>query len=256
MTRVLAIHAHPDDIEIQCAGTLALLKDAGCEVDIITMTPGDKGSAELSGPEISRIRRSEGKAAADLLGVPYTCLEFRDLSICFDQPSRQRVAEALRKTQPNIVITAPPIDYMPDHEVTCQLVRDACFNAAVPNYLTDQVDPAPLLSKIPHLYYVGSVEGVDWYGNPIEPQFIIDVTPKFELKQNMLACHASQREWLREQHGMDEYLDSNERWSKKRGAQIGVTYGEGFRQHKGHPYPGDNLIGQLLGLDQEFKGSN
>lgn len=249
MTRVLAIHAHPDDIEIQCSGTLALLKDAGCEINIITMTPGDKGSAEMGGAEISAVRRAEGQAAADLMGVPYECLEFRDLSICFDNPSRQRVAEALRRTRPNIVITAPPIDYMPDHEVTCQLVRDACFNAAVPNYLTDQINPAPLLAKIPHLYYVDSVEGVDWFGNPIQPQFIVDISTKFELKKSMLACHASQRNWLRKHHGMDEYLDSNERWSKQRGSEIGVQFGEGFRQHKGHPYPGDNLILKLLGRE-------
>jgi LmbE family N-acetylglucosaminyl deacetylase len=249
MPNVLAIHAHPDDIEIQCSGTLALLKDVGCEINIITMTPGDKGSAELGAVEISAVRRSEAQAAADLMGASYECLEFRDLAICFDNASRQRVAEALRRTQPDIVITAPPVDYMPDHEVTCQLVRDACFNAAVPNYVTDQINPAGLLKKIPHLYYVDSIEGVDWFGNLIDPQFIVDISTTFELKQNMLACHSSQRDWLREQHGMDEYLDSNERWSKKRGSEIGATYGEGFRQHKGHPYPSDNVILQLLGKE-------
>ena len=76
--RVLAIHAHPDDIEFQCAGTLALLKQRGCHITTATMTPGDCGSAELGPDEISAVRRAEAKAAADLLGADYLCLEFRD----------------------------------------------------------------------------------------------------------------------------------------------------------------------------------
>lgn len=60
--RVLAIHAHPDDIEFQCAGTLALLKQRGCHITTATMTPGDCGSAELDPDEISTVRRAEAKA--------------------------------------------------------------------------------------------------------------------------------------------------------------------------------------------------
>jgi LmbE family N-acetylglucosaminyl deacetylase len=245
--RILALHAHPDDVEIQCAGTLALLKQRGHHIDYMTMTPGDCGSAELGPLAIAATRRVEARAAADLLGVDYECLEFRDLAICFDNPSRQRVTEALRRVQPDIVLTAPPVDYMPDHEITSRLVRDACFNAAVPNYDTRQPIPAACLEKIPHLYYVDPVEGTDWYGNAVEPSFIVDTSSVFDLKRDMLACHASQREWLRRQHGMDEYLDSMERWSRQRGSQISAEHGEGYRQHLGHPHPQDNLLLSLLG---------
>jgi len=62
----------------------------------------------------------------------------------------------------------------------------------------------------------------------------------------MLACHASQREWLLRQHGIDEYLDAQERWSAKRGAEAGVPYAEAFHQHLGHGYPKNNLIAELL----------
>lgn len=244
--RILAIHAHPDDIEILCAGTLALLKQKGCHVVMANMTPGDKGSAELGPEEIAAVRREEAQKSAALLGVECLCLEFRDLCIEVNNESRRRVTEVLRKTQPDIVLTAAPIDYMSDHESTSRLVRDACFNAAVPNYFTEQWDPAPVLKKIPALYYMDPVEGVDWFGQLVPCDFVVDISTTFDLKLQMLACHASQRDWLKRQHGMDEYLDSCRRWSAARGAKIGSNYGEGFRQHTGHPYPHGNILRELL----------
>lgn len=246
LPRVLAIHAHPDDIEILCAGTLIRLQRLGCPIVMATMTPGDKGSAELGAEEIAAVRRVEAKRAADLLGVDYYCLEFRDLEIEHSHASKQRVSELLRRVRPDIVITAPPVDYMCDHEATSQNVRDACFNAAVPNYVTEQWDPAPVLEKIPYLYYVDPIEGVDWYGQTVPHDFVIDISDEFDLKLEMLACHASQREWLQRQHGMDEYLESCRRWSAARGELIGAKYGEGFRQHAGHPYPHGNPLKDLL----------
>lgn len=246
LPRILAIHAHPDDVEFQCAGTLVLLKRLGCAVTIATMTPGDCGSAEHAADEIAAIRRQEARKSAELLGADYVCLEFRDLSIVVDNPSRGKVCEALRRARPDIVLTAPPVDYMTDHEITSVLVREACFSASVPNYSTRQWDPASPLCTIPHLYYVDSVEGIDYFGRPLAPDFIVDVTSAFDLKQKMLACHESQRNWLRKQHGIDEYLERAERWAAARGREIGVKYGEAFRQHTGHPYPSDNRLAQLL----------
>jgi N-acetylglucosamine malate deacetylase 1 len=243
---ILAIHAHPDDIEFQCAGTLALLKQRGCRITTATMTPGDCGSAELGPDEIAVIRRGEAKASADLLDADYFCLEFRDLSICHDNDSRRRVTELLRRVRPDIVITAPPVDYMSDHEVTSRLVRDACFNASVPNYATRQWEPAAALSHLPHLYYVDPIEGIDWFGRWTEPHFIIDISATFELKLKMLACHASQRNWLLKQHGIDEYLESCRRWSAARGQELSTTFGEAFTQHIGHPYPNNNLLREVL----------
>lgn len=244
--RILAIHAHPDDIEFQCAGTLALLKEKGHQITYVTMTAGDGGSAEMGPDEISQTRRAEARQAAAMLDADFYCLEFRDLSIVDDNPSRRRVTELLRRVEPDLVITAPPIDYMSDHEVTSTLVKNACFNASVPNYRTREWDPAEPNDHIPHLYYVDSLEGIDYFGNPIKPDFIVDVSRTFDLKLEMLACHASQRNWLRKQHGIDEYLDGCKRWASARGEEIGAAYGEGFRQHVGHPYPDDNLLLQLI----------
>ena len=245
--RILAIHAHPDDIELQCAGTLLRLKQKGCSISLATMTPGDCGSAELSSEEIAEVRRNEAQCSADLLGADYTCLEFRDLSIVIDNDSRRRVTEVIRRTKPDLVITAPPVDYMSDHELTSRLVRDACFNASCPNYTTHQWDPAAPTAKIPHLYYVDAIQGIDYYGRPLPTDFIVDVSSTMEKKLAMLACHESQRAWLRRQHGLDEYLDGCRRWSAARGQEIGVDYGEAFTQHRGHPYPHDNLLMELLG---------
>ncbi len=245
--KILAIHAHPDDIELQCAGTLIRLKQIGCKISVATMTPGDCGSAELSPDEIAEVRRMEAVRSAELIGADYTCLEFRDLCIVHDNDSRRRVTEVIRKTRPDIVITAPPVDYMSDHEMTSRLVRDACFNASCPNYVTHQWDPAEPTLKIPYLYYVDAIQGIDYFGRPLPTDFIVDVTETFEQKLKMLACHESQRAWLRRQHGLDEYLDGCRRWSAERGKEIGVDYGEAFTQHRGHPYPHDNLLQQLLG---------
>ncbi len=244
--RILAIHAHPDDVEFQCAGTLARLKQAGCHITIATMTAGDCGSSELGPAEISHVRRGEARQAAELLGADCLCLEFTDLGIVHDNDGRRRVTEALRRARPDVVLTAPPVDYMCDHEMTSRLVRDACFGAPIPNYKTCQWEPAPPLAKIPHLYYVDPIEGIDYFGNTQRPEFIIDISTTFDLKLKMLACHASQRNWLLKQHGIDEYLESCKKWSAKRGAERGVEYGEAFTQHKGHPYPHDNVLLTLL----------
>jgi LmbE family N-acetylglucosaminyl deacetylase len=251
--RILAIHAHPDDIEFQCAGTLALLAEAGCHVTMATMTPGDCGSVERDADAIAAVRRGEAKASADLIGADYTCLEFRDLAIFEDDESRRRVVEALRRARPDVVITAPPVDYLCDHEATSRLVRDACFTATLPNYKTRLWEPAAPLAKIPHLYYMDALGGIDRDGRPQPAGFWVDVSKVADLRRRMLACHASQRDWLLKQHGIDEYLDAQARWGAHRGEEIGVAHAEAFRQYPGHPYPQDNRLLDLV--DQDGRGS-
>jgi LmbE family N-acetylglucosaminyl deacetylase len=247
LRNILAIHAHPDDLEFQCAGVLALLAAQGHRITMVTMTAGDCGSRELGPDEIAAVRRDEAARSAALIGARYECLGFLDLCIVIDNPSKRRVTEAVRRARPDVVITAPPVDYMDDHEATSRLVRDGCFNASCPNYATQQWEPAPATESIPHLYYVDPIEATDPWGQPIRPQFYVDVTTTFDTKRAMLACHDSQRAWLRAQHGVDEYLESQQRWSQTRGSEVGVAHAEAFRQHLGHPYPAENLLAELLG---------
>lgn len=243
--RVLALMPHPDDIEILCAGTLLRLQEQGFEIHTATMTPGDKGSVEHTRAQIAEIRRAEAADAARSLGAAsYTCLEFADLEIVFDNPARRRVAALLRRIDPGMVFTTPPVDYMFDHEITSQLVRDACFNAAVKNYATDGDDPP--CRRIPYLYYSDPIGGHDLFGRPAAVHCIVDISAQMERKAAALACHESQRAWLRKQHDLDDYIEAMKRWCTVRGQEIGVPYGEAFQQHLGHPHPTDNPLHILL----------
>ncbi len=244
-TRVLALLPHPDDIEILCAGTLLRLVERGYEIHLATMTPGDKGSATLPRHEIAAIRRKEAQRAADILGAAsYRCLEFSDLEIGFDVPSRRRIAGLLRDVNPSLVFTTPPADYMFDHEITWQLVRDACFNAGCPNYPAES--KAPPIEAVPHLYYADAIGGHDIFGGAARFSVVVDISAQIERKGEALAAHDSQRAWLQKQHGMDNYIESMRSWSAKRGALIGAAFGEAFQQHLGHPHPQNDLLKELL----------
>lgn len=244
---VVCIHAHPDDAEILAGGTLALLAESGHSVTIVSMTPGDCGSGTHDPQKISAIRRREAAKAAKLIGAEYVCAGFRDLAIFNTDESRRRVTELIRRIRPDVVLTASPADYLCDHEATSMLVRDACFAAPVPNYATNAKKPAPALNAIRHLYFLDSIGGVDRFGTRIEPDFVVDVKATFKIKRRMLAAHASQREWLKRQHGIEDPLQTMERWTRGRGALVGVEFGEGFRHYAGHPYPETPLLEEMLG---------
>jgi LmbE family N-acetylglucosaminyl deacetylase len=245
--RIVCIHAHPDDAEILGGGTLALLSEAAHSLTIVSMTPGDCGSASHAPERAAAIRRKEAAEAATLIGAGYRCAEFRDLAIFNTDDSRRRVSELVRSTRPDIVLTAAPVDYHCDHEATSMLVRDACFAASVPNYASNAAEPATPLDAIPHLYFMDSLGGVDRFGSVIEPDFVVDIKTTFETKRRMLACHASQQDWLKKQHGIDDSLAMMERWTRGRGALVGLDFGEGYRRYAGHPYPETPLLEELLG---------
>jgi LmbE family N-acetylglucosaminyl deacetylase len=244
---VAAILAHPDDAEFLCAGTLIrLAREHGFRVHIASMTPGDCGSVEHGPEEISRIRRKEGAHAAELIGAEYHCLEERDLLICYGESALEKVTRLLRQVRPSIVITHSPTDYMLDHEMTSMIVRGAAFGAPIPNFLPGR-ELGTTIEHIPHLYYCDPIEGKDPLGREVPPGFCIDISKVVDTKAEMLARHASQRDWLMKHHGMDQYIEAMRHWSAHRGKQCGVQYAEGFRQHLGHSYPQDNVLGKWLG---------
>ena len=243
---ILAVGPHPDDVEFLMAGTLALLHKQGCEIHVASICKGDKGSAELEPQEIASIRLREATEAARILDASFEALGEPDLELVFDNKTRAKVVELVRRVDPHIVITTSPNDYMPDHEITANLVWDACFNASTPNYKTGQPNPAKATDGIPYLYYSDSMEGVDRFGNRLVPDFYVDITPVIDVKERMLARHESQRSWLRIQHGMDEYLLSMRRWNRERGKEINVEFAEAFRQHKGHSFPKRNGLQELV----------
>src|SRR6476620_10734207 len=132
MTSILAVHAHPDDIEHLAAGTLAVLAQKGCRIVIATLTAGECGSDRTDLSETARIRKAEAARAAALIGADYGCADIPDLCVFNDDAGRRAAVELVRGACAEVVITASPADYHPDHEAASQLVRDACFAASVP----------------------------------------------------------------------------------------------------------------------------
>jgi N-acetylglucosamine malate deacetylase 1 len=245
--RVLAAMSHPDDAEILVGGTLLLLREQGCDVGILSMTSGDCGSATLSREEISRLRLAEARDAAAFLDGWYGCAGLRDIEVIFNAENLRRVVERMREFRPDVVITHSPIDYMLDHEETTRLVRGATFALAMPLYETREIAPAPPASGTPALYYADPVEGLDYFGHRIQPDFHVEITPVLDAKRELLSRHRTQRDWLRAHHGVDEYLNRMTEWAAIYGQECGVEYAEGLRQHRGHGYPHDPVLQDLLG---------
>jgi LmbE family N-acetylglucosaminyl deacetylase len=238
----LSFLAHPDDAEILCAGTLIRLKEAGWEIHIATATPGDCGTMDRDRWDISAVRTQEAAAAAKLIGATYHCIDERDGMVVYDKPAIQKTVDLFRRVAPSLVFTHAPRDYMMDHEEASKLARAASFIYGAPNITTVPRHPE---SRVPYLYYCDPVGLADPLGQPVTPSMLIDISGQIEQKSKMLACHASQREWLRAHHGMDEYIDAMKRAAEARGKEAGVAYAEGFLQHRGHPYPHDDVLATL-----------
>lgn len=253
MKKILAVGAHPDDVEIMCAGVLFRLARHGYEIHVATMALGDCGSTEHGAHEIRRIRRAEAEEACRVLGAKYHYAGFNDCAIFNDDQANRRTTALLRDIDPEMVFTHPPQDYMTDHEATSLLVRNACFYAPVPNYDTLNYTSIARSSAVPFLFYAQPLEGIDIFGRQVRPQFYVDITKSIGAKLDMLAKHKSQREWLRAHHGMDEYIESVRSWCAELGEQASaisgrqVAYAEAIRQHRGHAYPKENLLKKILG---------
>lgn len=239
----LGIFAHPDDAEIMCAGTLSLLRKHGWSVYIATMAPGDKGSAEYTREELSKIRKGEAAKSAQLIGATYYCLDFEDVYILYNRELINKTTELIRKIRPSLIFTSSPADYMVDHEMTSLIVQTACFSCGIKNL---EISENPF-EPVPYLYYCDAMDGKDKLGNKIQPSVYVDITSEILIKKEMLKCHESQRSWFLTHHKIDEYILSIEKFSEMRGKEINTGFAEGFRQHLGHGYPQGNLLASILG---------
>jgi len=246
---ILALCAHPDDAEFRCGGTLLLLAKRGWRVHIATAGAGDCGTAEESPNAISQRRRKEAQDAAAKLGGTFHCLEGNDLRIFDNDELRAAAVALMRAVDPDCVITHYPIDYMPDHDATSAIARAVVFTAAMPNYTVGPAVSLPPTRKgvVPLYYFNGPLGMVDWFGNPTpRAHFYVDIASVEEEKAELLACHVSQREWLRRHHGVDQYINEMRHWDEQIGAAIGVAYAEGFFCHRGHGFSQAPLIQEAL----------
>jgi len=243
---VLAFMAHPDDAEMLCAGTLIRLAEAGWRVHIATAANGDCGTTSETPWAIAGRRTEEAREAAALIGGAYHCLGQRDGFVVYDKPTLQQAYDLFRRVTPSLVFAHSAEDYMMDHVQSSLLARAASFLYGAPN-----CSAFPVLegSGVPYLYYCDPVEARDPLGRPVEPTTVVEITDQLEKKAEMLACHASQRQWLMAHHGMDEYIESMKRHVRMRGEQVGVPAAEAFIQHRGHAYPRDDLLEAMFGSE-------
>lgn len=228
--RILAVGAHPDDIEILCAGTLAKYHARGDAVVMAHAAYGDKGHFVIPPDELTRIRRGEAQAAARVIGADCVELGFADMEIENSAPARLRVIDAVRTAQPDVVITHSPDDYHSDHVTISALVLDACFSASVPHIKTEHA----YLNKMPVIYFMDTLAGMHF-----QPYDYVDITDFMPQKLEMMSKHSSQLVWLR-QHDNYDALDAIETMAKFRGYQCGVKYAEGFKRYQvwGRNQPG------------------
>jgi len=227
---VLAAAAHPDDIEFMMAGTLLLLKRAGAEIHMWNLANGHCGTARHGRKEIVRIRAAEAEASARAAGAVSHPPLFDDLAIFYDRASLARVAAVVRDIRPTIVLTQSPQDYMEDHQNTCRLIVTAAFGRGMRNFKTVPSRPAwdaplALYHALPHGLH-------DGLGQPVRPDFTVDIGSALAAKREMLACHRSQKEWLDVSQGMDAYLNDMAAMSATAGRMSGrFHYAEGWRLH-------------------------
>lgn len=217
--RVLAVGAHPDDLEILCAGTLAKYALRGDHVTMAVSTNGEVGSSILSKSEIAEIRKSEAKASADVIGAEFIWMGYPDEFLFSNEQTRLDFLNMVRLARPDVILTHAPCDYHPDHRTTGEILWDIRVMTTVPNIKTQ----APPCEKIPEIYYYDTVAGIEF-----TPQYYVDISEIFELKKRMLACHKSQSSWLEDQYKMS-YLDFIEYTGRYRGLQCGVPFAECFQ---------------------------
>ncbi len=230
MPAVLAVAAHPDDIEFLMAGTLLLLRAAGWEAHYWNLATGNCGS-RVHGPEATRrIRRAEARAAARLLGAHWHPPLVDDAEIFYADGLLRRVAAVVREVRPRVVLTHSPEDYMEDHMNTSRLAVTAAFVRGMPNYRTR---PARRAMEGDCTVYHALPHGLrDGLGRRLQPGLFVDTTAVQAAKRAALACHRSQKDWLDVTQGMDSYLDAMDAMAREVGRMSGrFRFAEGWRRH-------------------------
>jgi len=215
---ILAVGAHPDDLEILCGGTLTKYAKQGHNVIMAVLTNGNMGHPDIMPDEMAHIRKKEFENAAALIGASTIWMDIDDEMSVIDLESRLLMVDVLRQAAPDVVLTHSPSDYHVDHRNTAQLVFEAAPLACVHNIIR----ALPQLDKQPLIYYFDTLGAVGFI-----PTEYVDITDTIETKLAMYRCHASQDEWMRKTTGFD-ICDVIESVAKVRGYAAGAKYAEGF----------------------------
>jgi len=224
--RVLAVGAHPDDVEISCGGTLARYANGGAEVTVVTVMNGDKGTWDLPPEEISEIRRKECMASAAVIGAQWIGLGHSDGTLVWDKELHVKLIQTFQQVDPDIIVTHAPDDYMSDHTETARAVTNASCYTVCPQFCAHGGKPG---SKVPPVYFMDTVCGVGF-----APQEYVDITDTLETKLAMYAKHVSQHKYLAEREGQD-FFEVIRTVARYRGLQCGAGYAEAFCRYEVWP---------------------
>jgi N-acetylglucosamine malate deacetylase 1 len=175
---LLCIAAHRDDAELTCGGTLIKAVDDGYRVGVVDLTEGEmgtRGSADL--------RAQEAEAAAEVMGLTIReNLRLPDAGVENTRATREALVAMIRQLQPRVVIAPAARGRHPDHRLTSELVRDACFLAGIARYVPDVPRHRPL--KLLHT--------ITYREDAVKPTFVVDISAQFERKLAAIRCYASQ----------------------------------------------------------------
>lgn len=215
---VLAVGAHPDDVEIGCAGTLARLAARGARVGIVDLSAGELGTRG----DVAR-RRREAQAAAGVLGAAWrTCLGLPDGGVCATDPAQlETVVGALRAASPRAVLLPHPEDPHPDHGATARLLLRAFVFANLARFRPELGAPHRVCLA---LAYPGPRQ-------LIEPALVVDISPHAAIKRKALAAHASQFDpgaGAPTHLASGHFADAIEGRDRACGNLVGCELGEGF----------------------------
>ena len=221
---ILAIAAHPDDVELACGGTLLNEVNRGKTVGIVDLTRGELGTRGT--PEL---RDEEAAKAARILGVRLRQnLEMSDGLFTESYENLMRVVECVRLYKPDVVLTNAQSDRHPDHGRGGDLVERACFLAGLEKVETQKQGlwQEPWRPKVVHRFVQ------DRY---IKPDFIVDISESFETKMEAIKAFKSQfyspeedEQLPKTPFSSDDFLAFIEARAREFGREIGVKYGEGF----------------------------
>lgn len=218
--KILSIAAHPDDIEILCAGTLIRYAGTGHEVTMAVFTSGNMGDLVIPPDKLERIREQETRNAAAIIGAKVIWGGVMDEHVFPNQEQRRLMIDILREADPDVIITHAPNDYHPDHRYVSQLVFDSYFQKGLPHIPGQSVEACRFGQA--QLYYMDNLGGVGFL-----PTEYVDISEAFEEKKAMLSCHKSQFDAMRELANTD-LLEMIEVQARFRGLAAGCKYAEGF----------------------------
>ncbi len=245
---ILAIGAHPDDIEFMAAGTLLLLKQAGCETHYLNVANGNCGTVQYDRKTIAKIRAGEARRAARALGAHFHPSIVSDVEILYDLKALRRVAAVVREVKAEIVLTHGPLDYMEDHMNTCRLALTAAFVHSAPNFTT--IPPQPTYDGDLVVYHWMPHGLCDGLRRRIFPGAYVNTTSVHPAKLAALSEHQSQQHWLDTSQGFNSYLAMMEDMSRRLGKMSKkFRHAEGLRRHLHLGYAARDIdpLAELLG---------